>query len=379
MRLGTGTPRRWIRPAGRLAVALLPPALVFGGVRWLFAVAASRAGFDAAYPGTWRRWDSGHYLDIAVRGWELFSCGWLGGRPQDACGNSAWFPLYPWLLRPLIALGLRRETAGVWVSGVATLAMLVVLWNGLLRERRVRGLVLLAMAGVFPGAVYAHAIFPTGLAQLCMIVAGVALVRRRWALAGLAGGFLSMTYVTGVLLSAPNAIAAWLRSRTFQPAVVAGALSALGFGAVLLAQQLLLGHWNAWLLTYEKGLPGVAHPLTAFGAVVAPVLSEDLPRKTIALQALTVVGVLVSGGVVTTVTRSWKDPTRVWAAMAALLFWAFPLFAGRGVSLYRADALVLPVILLLVDLPVWVLLPFLFWFAVVAAAMGELFFRGYLV
>jgi hypothetical protein len=379
VKLGTGTPRRWIRPAGRLAVALVPPALVFAGVRWLFAVAASRAGFDAAYAGTWRRWDSGHYLDIATRGWELFSCAWLGGRPQDACGNSAWFPLYPWLLRPLIALGLHRETAGVWVSGVAALAMLVVLWNGLLRERRGRGLVLLGMAGVFPGAVYAHAIFPTGLAQLCMIAAGVALVRRRWALAGLAGGFLSMTYVTGVLLSAPNAIAAWLRSRSFRPALVAGALSVAGFGAVLLAQQLLLGHWNAWLLTYEKGLPGVAHPLDALRAVVEPVLSADLPRKTIALQTLTVVGVLILGGVATTVTRSWKDPTRVWAATAALLFWAFPLFAGRGVSLYRADALVLPVLLLLVDLPVWVLAPLLFWFAVVAEAMGELFFRAYLV
>jgi hypothetical protein len=345
----------------------------------LFAVAASRAGFDAAYPGSWRRWDSGHYLDIAARGWELFSCGWLGGRPQDACGNSAWFPLYPWVLRPLMWLGVQRETAGVWVSGVAALLMLVVLWNGLLRERGVRGFVLLAMAGVFPGAVYAHAIFPTGLAQLCMIAAGVALVRRRWALAGLAGGFLSMTYVTGVLLSAPNAIAAWLRSRSVSAGLIAGALSVAGFGAVLLAQQLLLGHWNAWLLTYGKGLPGVAHPLAAFRAVVAPVLSADLPRKTIALQALTVVGVLVLAATATTVTRSWKDPTRIWAAMTALLFWAFPLFAGRGVSLYRADALVLPVLLLLVDLPVWILVPLVFWFAVVAEAMGELFFRAYLV
>jgi hypothetical protein len=109
------------------------------------------------------------------------------------------------------------------------------------------------------------------------------------------------------------------------------------------------------------------------------VLSADLPRRTIALQTLTVVGVLVLGAATTTFTRSWKDPTRAWAAMAALLFWAFPLFAGRGVSLYRADALVLPVILLLVDLPVWVLVPLLFWFAVVAEAMGELFFRAYLV
>ena len=62
----------------------------------------------------------------------------------------------------------------------------------------------------------------------------------------------------------------------------------------------------------------------------------------------------------------------------ALLFWAFPLFAGRGVSLYRADALVLPV-LLLVELPVWVLIPLLIWLVRLADAMGPLFFRGYLV
>jgi hypothetical protein len=59
------------------------------------------------------------------------------------------------------------------------------------------------------------------------------------------------------------------------------------------------------------------------------------------------------------VTRTGEDPVRLWAAMTALLFWAFPLFAGRGVSLYRADALVLPVLLLLVELPVWVLIPLL--------------------
>ena len=363
----------------RVAVAILPPALVFAGVRWLFALAASRAGFDASNPFTWRHWDSGHYLDIAARGWELFSCASLGGRPQDACGNSAWFPLYPWLLRPLMALGLRRETAGVWVSGLAALAMLVVLWNLLLRQRRLKGLVVLAMAGVFPGAVYAHAIFPTSLALLCMVRAGTALARGRWVLVGLSGGFLSMTYVTGVLLAVPNAIAAWLRTRALRPALVAGGLPVAGFGAVLLAQQLLVGHWDAWYRTYQKGLPAVAQPLAAFLAVVEPVLSQDLPRRTIAFQALTVMGVLILGLVTTTVTRSWGDPPRAWAAMAALLFWAFPLFAGRGVSLYRADALVLPVLLLLVDLPVWVLTPLLLWFALLAEAMGELFFRNYLV
>jgi hypothetical protein len=65
--------------------------------------------------------------------------------------------------------------------------------------------------------------------------------------------------------------------------------------------------------------------------------------------------------------------------MTALLYWAFPLVAGRGLSLYRADALVLPVLLLLVDLPCWLLVPLLAWLVAVALSMGQLFFNGYLV
>jgi hypothetical protein len=362
-----------------MAAALLPPLVVFAGVRWLLAIAAARVWFDAWNPLSWRRWDSGHYVYIAARGWEFFSCARLYGRPDEWCGNAAWFPLYPWLLRPLIALGLRPETAGVWVSGTAVLAMLVLLWNGLLQERGLKGLVLLAMAGVFPGAVYAHAIFPTGVAQLCMIAAGVALVRRRWALAGLGGGFLSMTYVTGVLLAAPSTIAAWMRARSIRPAFVVGGLSVLGFGAVLLAQQILLGHWDAWIRTYQKGLPGLWHPLAGYWDVIDKVVTMDIQRRTIGMQALTVLALLVVGLVTTTVTRSWKEPLRAWAAMAALIYWAFPLVAGRGLSLYRADALVLPVLLLLVDLPSWVLVPLLAWLVAITLSMGQLFFNGYLV
>jgi len=379
--LAPSTPRRWSRPALRLGVALLPPALVFAGARWLFAFAAARAGFDAADPFAWRRWDSGHYLVIAVRGWELFSCARLGGRVQDACGNAAWFPLYPWSLRPLIALGVRPETAGVWISGTAALVMLVVLWNGLLRERGLRGLVVLAIAAVFPGAVYAHAIFPTSLALLFIVLAGAALARRRWVAVGLSGAFLSMTYVTGVLLALPNTVATWLRARALRPAVVAGALSVSGFLAVLLAQQLILGHWDGWYRVYQKGLPAVARPLEAFLAIVQPAFAENPdPRpRTLAAQELTVVGLLVLGLGTAALTRHRRSPVRAWAAMSALLFWGFPLFAGRGVSLYRADALVLPVVLLLVDLPVLVLLPVLLWLANLAGAMAELFFSGYLV
>src|SRR5262249_56355987 len=77
--------------------------------------------------------------------------------------------------------------------------------------------------------------------------------------------------------------------------------------------------------------------------------------------------------------RRRPDPVRAWAVLATLAFWTFPLVVGRGVSLYRSEALVLPVLFLLVDLPPWALAVLLAWLAVLAQAMGRLFFTGYLV
>jgi len=109
------------------------------------------------------------------------------------------------------------------------------------------------------------------------------------------------------------------------------------------------------------------------------VATADIQRRTIGIQALTVMGLVVVGLVTSAVTQSWKEPVRAWAAMTALLYWAFPLVAGRGLSLYRADALVLPVLLLLAELPVWVLVPLLAWLVAIAFSMSQLFFNGYLV
>jgi hypothetical protein len=148
---------------------------------------------------------------------------------------------------------------------------------------------------------------------------------------------------------------------------------------MLVAQQVLLGHWDAFYLVQRKGLPGMGNPLAGYWDFVSEVVTADIPRRTLAIQALTVLGLVVLGLVTSAVTRSWKDPLRAWAAMAALLYWVFPLFAGRGLSYYRSDALTLPVLLLLTELPLWVLVPLLAWLVAVAFSMSQLFFNGYLV
>ena len=153
----------------------------------------------------------------------------------------------------------------------------------------------------------------------------------------------------------------------------------MGCVAVLVAQQLLLGHWDGFVLVQQKGLPGMGHPLAGYWDVIAKVVTEDVQRRTIAIQALTVSGMLILGLATTAMTRSWKEPLRAWAAAAGLLFWIVPLFAGRGLSFYRSDTLTLPVLLLVMDLPLLVLVPLLAWLVAIAFSMGQLFFNGYLV
>jgi hypothetical protein len=360
---------------------VLPPLLAFCAVRWLLLSAAASVGYDAWNPQAWVRWDARHYMAIATTGYEYFSCARIGGRPWEACGNAAWFPLYPWAMRPLIALGAEPATAGVWVAGLGALGMLIALWNGFLRRRGVRGWLVLGMAAVFPGAVYQHAVFPTSLALLCLVLAGFFVARQRWALAGVAGAGVALSYVTGMLVSVPNGVAALLRSRAVRPALLAGGLAASGFLLVLVLHQILLGHWDAFYWVHKKGFPAMARPVDAFLGIVLPAFDpgSDPRARTAGVQALTVAGLVLLGLAAAVATRRQSNPVRAWAVLCALLFWLFPLLVGRGVSLYRSDALILPVVLLLLELPVWVLTPVLVWLVILAEAMGRLFFTGYLV
>jgi hypothetical protein len=125
----------------------------------------------------------------------------------------------------------------------------------------------------------------------------------------------------------------------------------------------------------------MARPLDAFLEAVKPTLdpAADPRARTVGRQTLTVAGLVILGVGTALVTRRRRNPVRSWALIASVLFWIFPLVVGRGVSLYRSDALVLPVLLLLLELPVWALAPLLVWLGVLAEAMARLFFTGYLV
>lgn len=322
---------------------LFPPFLALAAARALSAAAALWAGVDPLSPEAWVRWDSNLYLSIAQRGYLLEHCApGSGYAPWQWCGNAGWFPLYAWLL---------RLAPGHLLSLVFEAALLFVVWRFLLGEQ---GFAALLLAALFPGSIYQQAVFPVSLFLLC---ATAFLASGRPEPAALA----ALSYPTGILL-APVA----LLRRRFGAALLACA----AFAAVLLVMYAQTGRFDAYFLTQQKYGFHFA-PLDTLFSRLKPLVNARVRTAasfSSAAQTLLVLAMMALGA------RRFREQPLV--AAYCVSFWAFPLCVGGRLSLYRAEALLVPLVALL---PARARVPLLFAAAPVAFAMSVAFFRGALV
>lgn len=158
---------------------------------------------DASWLSLWVQWDSEWYLDVAIDGYSFEA-----GQPS----NTAFFPLYPLLVRigALLAGRLDIETAavvGLAISNVSLFVALLYLRALVARDlgtsvaRRAVLYVLVAPATVFLSAAYAESLF------LATAVGSLYHARRgEWYRAGIAGCLAALTRPFGLLLVVPIAI-----------------------------------------------------------------------------------------------------------------------------------------------------------------------------
>ena len=250
------------------------------GAGALLPVVVNKEGQEIArgFLYLWARWDGGQYLAIATEGYDL-----------NAPERTAFFPLFPLLIRLGAALGGPPASWGVLVSLVATFFALCFLYR--IAEKhwglKVARATVLTFA-FFPTAFFLNAVYTEAL--FVALSAGsfwAANVRRDLLLAGVLGALAAATRNLGVLLIIPLGYE-WLRNRRefgwrgalgvgIVPVGLAGYMTFLwirfGDPFITMAQQRL--HWfraptnplttlkNAWTAAGE-GMRHIFNPTSLF-------------------------------------------------------------------------------------------------------------------
>jgi hypothetical protein len=382
---------------------LVPPLLAWVLGTLLLLVSARLEGVEFFTVHSWGRWDTGHYLTIASQGYYTTPCSVRQLPPSappgdNLCGNAGWLPLYPWLMRLVSFTGLGLPQAGVLVTTVFALLTLLVIWvllDG--RADPVRRFPALLLGAVFPGMVYAHAVFPVSLTTFTTAACLLGWDRRRWLLSGLAGAGAALSYISGLLLAPVLAAAAvteqittaMARPRRPQPPVLRGPAIAAGgvlagFAAFMLLQWVQLGILGAYFKSTRKFGVGIHNPVPVWFDKVSPAFTSLFGDATLAPGAVAkawqtlLVAVIVVAAIGATLAAGRLTRLDWVLVFFTLAFWVFPHLAGESASHFRSEALLVPCVVLVRHLPVavqWL-------FAAAAAAlvfwMAPLFWSGVL-
>ena len=214
--------------------ATITTGLVLTVVAWF----ASRVVVGAAWgparnpftftPGLWARWDSFNYLLISEKGTNLGTAGWLPG--------------YPLLVRVVSWIGISQLDASLLVAWIALAVAMFLVWFGWARDLSpVRALLLLVLFGLFPGAVYNFALFPTSVALACTVGSVLAATRERFLIATLLMVVAGFCYPTAWFAAVGLTVGLIVIGLSVGPATV---VRRAAWGLAGLASLLVLGIYD---------------------------------------------------------------------------------------------------------------------------------------
>jgi hypothetical protein len=309
------------------------------------------------------RWDSRWFLRAAVQGWPRhlpFQAGHVGG------STIAFFPLFPLSIRWLSDLpGLTPLAAGIVVTSVSGMTAMIGVW-ALVRHYADRPSADRAtlLVALFPGSFVLSMVYSEGFALTFLAFGILALLQRRWLLAGLLGLLASAT--TPVAL-AFEVSCLWCAYREVADhrnwrAVVAPILAPLGFVGYQVWIWQHTGNLNAWRLTERGGWK--SYPSLVYALHTVTVFVRDPIATNMTDNLLFVCTVLVVVAAVVAIRSSMPTPMLLYGLSAAALgmvsapiglrprfvFLAFPLIVAVGTWLrgraYVAVAAVSTVLLI---------------------------------
>jgi hypothetical protein len=309
----------WAALAARPIGIYLASRAVVGTAMWL----ASRIPPPTSLNYIVTTWDASWYLDTARLGYP-HALPMVDGHVAQS--TLAFFPFFPLCMRALHALGFSYQVSGLLVAGVAGIAAVVLMWFLLRRMwgdgAADRGVALFCF---FPGAFVLSMVYAEALMLSLTIGCLLALLSRRWVLAGVLGAVATAT-TSHALAVVPAcawvaAVAIWQR-REWR-ALAAPLLSPLGFVGFQLFLWDRTGVFDAYTQTHEAW--GVRiNPLVVWGQF------RDFLRRPLVDMNVTVA---VVGAIVVIVTLALlvraRPPVPV---LLYTLFALFPVVVSEGLG-----------------------------------------------
>ncbi|MBE7438148.1 MAG: hypothetical protein HS115_06790 [Spirochaetales bacterium] len=347
---------------------ILRPGLLSAWAFSLLAILALASISGPLQPESFARWDSGHYLSIARDGYRIRSC------DGQICGNAAWLPGYPLLIRMLRPVFPSQEWCGFFISNVCHLLALLLL----VQDRKEKAWLVV----LFPGSIYFHAIFPQSVFLLSFVLLIHYLKNEEFFYASIALGAAVSLYTSGLALlflsnivlifklHSHRVITQWIRELSRL-----NLLPVLIFAALLVLFQKETGNAFTFFGQQESYGRSPENPLSILYWIVEMATTTPYPSvRTAALQSLLVVFCLLLAG-----SRFFLRPSGFRRGDGLILFlcsglYLLALTTGKNISLYRQEALLVPLALLLPERRFLV-----FAFAILFLLMSHFFFRSLLV
>jgi len=290
-------------------------------------------GFWRAFPQNlfldgWSRWDSGWYVDIAQNGYS--------NELQNVYLNTAFFPLYPLVIKGLQAFIGNYHAAGLLISNFSLMAASVLLYKlvaGRFTEKIAqRSLLLLLLS---PFSFYFSAVYSESLFLLLVVLVFFFAERKQWFWAALCSALAGATRLVGVFTLLPL-LWFYLESidfkwRNLRAAVLWPVLGLLGPGSYMLLQALKFG--DPFLFIKSQNAPGWKEGVSLFSALDALRLTfswdalktGDFP----AIYAVHVLAFLFGLSLMIVTRRKLPFAWWIWALLTLLVSFSVWISMGR--------------------------------------------------
>lgn len=328
-----------------------------------FVLACILYFIDVPYlnPLNWYRYDSAHYLSIAQEGYTFFPCNGDFNLPTDSnymCGNAGWFPGYPILLK-LMSL---TKVNTILISGVVSklfyfLSLLLITIIAKINNFSLKNILFLLFPTFFFSFIYYNAIFPIS-AVLFFSLLGFHfhLNNKRWAL-GCCCFLAALLYPTGFLLSFVFALHILLNKNDSQKKKFLNLLIPLSFGGIgvlltFLIFHIQVGDWTAYMQVQAKYGHSLQSPIKNVGNMLKRISTDIFSwNNIIILQSIIIITSFFGLSIYFFKKKLHTNKLFLLSYIFVFLFLVFPwAVGGSGMSMYRAESLLIPFVFFLKDI-----------------------------